>query len=161
MSLPVNSRDILDSLDIPRENYELNKKSDGTIVLNWLADPASKPTDQEIIDRGNSPEFAVWYAEHGGDPDLTRRRIAKELIDKVDAQEQALRAVVLAVNARTNQIANRLNQVLDAIDSSNNHGQLLTNIGAIADLPTIPKTELRTTIFSYVTSGESDGPIQD
>ena len=129
--------------------------------LEWDVTFGPQPTEQEIIDAGNSPGYAVWYAEHGGDADLTRRRIAKELMDKVDAQEQALRAVVLAVNARTNQIANRLNQVLDAIDSANNLAQMQTNIGAIADLPTIPKTELRTTIFSYVTSGESDGPIQD
>lgn len=69
---------------------------DGDLVLvEWFhQDP--EPTDQQIIDAGNSPEFAIWLEEHGGDALKTQRRKAKEYIDDANQyQAQVLRAFML------------------------------------------------------------------
>jgi hypothetical protein len=49
----------------------------GAVSLSWLhTDP--QPTEQQITDTLASQAFLDWEAEHGGDPTLTARRIAKE-----------------------------------------------------------------------------------
>ena len=46
-------------------------------ALQWFhTDP--QPTEQQITDTLATQAFLDWEAEHGGDPTLTARRIAKE-----------------------------------------------------------------------------------
>lgn len=166
--LPANTASILQFLGFADSvDFSVGADSDGVVSIEVWSSVQPQPTEQEIIDAGNDltlvngQTFSTWLAEHGGDTDLTRRRLAKELIDKVNANEQVIRALAIAVNARTNQIALRVNQILDAIDSANNLAQMQSNIGAIADLPEIQKTALKTIILGYITSGETDGALED
>jgi hypothetical protein len=70
-------------------------------ILDWgHADP--KPTPAQVQAVLDSPAFADWQTEHGGDEQLTRRRRAKDYLDDPEALEIVLRAIVMLTTDEIN-----------------------------------------------------------
>ena len=61
-------------------------------TIQWR-DPRPQPTAQEIADAQESPEFAAWLVEHGGDPEATALREAREKLDTKDTDVRLLLAI--------------------------------------------------------------------
>jgi len=101
----------------------------GVEVIWPGADPV---TVQDVIDANDSPGFATWYAEHGGDQVLTLRRKAKEALDDIQANEALIRALAFVV--------------MDEIN-------ILRAQHSLADRT---PAQLRTAIKNKITSGDAD-----
>ena len=78
----------------------------------------------------------------------------------LDAQEDRfmllIRSIVKLVADRDNQIANRFNALLTAIDNGSNLAAVKTAVATINDLPTFTLVQVRQAIKDQVTAGDAD-----
>jgi hypothetical protein len=130
----------------------------GIISLEWdeAQTGVSKPTDQEIIDAGNSQEFIDWYAEHGGDTVLTRRRIAREAIEGLRDTDHLIRAALFAIVDELNRHADKHNEILDAVDAAVSLADFKSRVAAIGDYPQRTKAQLKAAAVDIINDGTSD-----
>jgi len=153
--LPVNTSNIMTYLGYKVDiDYTLGQLDAG-VVLAWLS-VSQEPTEQEIIDAGNSQAFLDWYAEHGGNPVLTLRRQAKEALSAQHANDLRFRAVMVEFVKEFNRHADKINSILDAIDNATSLGDLKTRVGAINDYPERSSAQLRTLVEAALDNGEAD-----
>ena len=70
------------------DSWEVSRKGGVGIIHLWDTDKTGRtqPTEQEMADvvndatQVNGQVFSEWFAEHGGDPVLTRRRKLREFL---------------------------------------------------------------------------------
>jgi hypothetical protein len=79
MALPINTSEVLRYLTGSKahDSWKVRIRKTGVTIEEWHL-PDDQPTESEIIAAASSQAFLDWEAEHGGDPTLTARRIAKE-----------------------------------------------------------------------------------
>lgn len=147
----MNYAKVFEYLGYSADDYDVHSGN----VFSWNStDPA--PTETFITDTWHSAEFGVWYAEHGGDPDLTRRRKAKEYIDKIGENTQLLRAIALVLLDRENNLATTINAIKTGIETANNFGEAKIVMQGIADEPIYSGNQLKTAIRNKAGSVDSD-----
>ena len=129
MSLPLNLEDTLNFMAQLKSGTLIGAWNcyirQGTAYINSWNDTIAgmtQPTDQEIIDAGNDltvvngQVFSVWFAENGGDPVLTNRRVATEDgIDGDRAISVQSRAELGERNTRDNYLVTRIIELQDAL----------------------------------------------
>ena len=116
MALPGNTPKILEYLGFQNTvDFDVVKESNGITNLLWYP-VDTEPTEQEIIDVGNSQAFLDWKAEHGDDPTLTRRRKAREdNLDGTTPLSVSDRAEMAERNTRDNYLVTRIIELQDAM----------------------------------------------
>jgi hypothetical protein len=157
VSYPANTQEILRSLGfIPETDFSVSSSPiTEVITLSWLS-AATEPTEQEIIDAGNSAEFAAWYADHGGDPVLTRRRIAREAIEGLRDTDHLIRAALFAIVDELNRHADKHNEILDAVDAAVSLADFKSRVAAIGDYPQRTRPQLKAAAVDIINDGTSD-----
>ena len=105
MSLPINLQDTLHFLlgkdGREDDSWRVRHRNGVGEFLLWDDAKAGRtqPTEQEIADVNsditvvNGQLFSEWFAEHGGDPVLTRRRQLREFLTR---PEERVRIAALA-----------------------------------------------------------------
>ena len=119
MSYPNDTAAALLSIGYNYDDFLVEKSSAGTFIREWHhADP--QPTEQQITDTIASQAFIDWQAEHGGDPVLTRRRVAKDILLTDSPEMMVLRAFLKAYADRESltkaQVLTGISSNLDAGD---------------------------------------------
>jgi hypothetical protein len=132
-------------------------------IIIWDSALGTQPTEQEIIDAGNDlttvngQVFSVWLAEHGGDPALTFRRLAKEALDKQTAKiEGLIRAMLLVVLDEMNLHADKMNEINASVDAASNFNAFKSDLQSVADYPQRTPAQLRNAIKSKLDAGDAD-----
>ncbi len=70
------------------------------------------------------------------------------IADELDHTQTIMRAFAETVLDEFNSVANKVNQILDAIDSANNLTQLKSNVAAITDRPQRTLAQLKSAVRS-------------
>ena len=101
-------------------DYEVSI-ANSIVTLKWYS-ALPQPTEQEVLDASNdlttvnSQLFSEWFAENGGDPVLTNRRLAmEEGIDGDRAISIQSRAELGERNTRDNYLVTRIIELQDAL----------------------------------------------
>ncbi len=104
MAYPATCGSVLAAIGYELDDFICWTDGGGVTSLQWNhADP--QPTEQQVNDWATDAValpsgqlFSQWQAEHGGDPQLTFRRQAKEALDKQASDTEGLiRALALVV----------------------------------------------------------------
>lgn len=77
--LPINTPAILTHITGEADTWSVLNRGGNYSIAGWTS-ATPQPTEAEIIAHGATQAFLDWEAEHGGDPTLTARRIAKEAV---------------------------------------------------------------------------------
>lgn len=133
------------------------KRRDGTLFLNADA----TVTLAQIEAAQDSPEFATWLAEHGGDPLATLRRGARELVDSTDTQEVRSRASDIEILLYARDVCASLRQLLAGIAAASNLGDVKTAAAAITPPPAPANNAAflagaRAAVKARIENGEAD-----
>jgi hypothetical protein len=123
--------------------------------ISWLSEQA-QPTEQEIIDAGNSQAFIDWYADHGGDLALTRRRIARDAIDGLRDTDHLIRAALFAIVDELNRHADKHNAIMSALSDFTTVADLKIRVAAIGDYPQRTRAQLKAAAVNIINDGTSD-----
>lgn len=117
------------------KRVELTVEEAQALEEEWAANPP--PTAQQMLERLRAQANATLGAQE-------------------DQLLLLLRAVVKLVADRDNQIANRFNALLAAINDGANLGSIKTAVAAINDLPTFTLAQVRQAIKDQVAAGDAD-----
>ena len=99
---------------------------DGLKWLSGKAQPSQKQLDDwrnDLVPLPSGELFSEWFACHGGDPDKTRYRTAKKLLDDADeASATLLRAAIIELLENDNRLVRKYNQMLNWLGSQTSLG---------------------------------------
>lgn len=138
-------------------DYTVSNVGSGQFISRWDEVVLGPQPSQATIDAtATNPAFLSWLESHGGNPTLTLRRVSKDIINLVQAEEVSLRAVAGVATDEINLLRGWIVSFKAAVAASTTLADLKTRVAALPNMPDRTLAQFRTAVSGKIDSGAVD-----
>lgn len=141
----------------PIIDYSVADTGSGQFISYWNAAVLGQQPSQATIDAtATDPAFLTWLESHGGDATLTYRRVAKGVINLVEAEKATLRAVAAVATDEINLLRGWIVSFKTQVAASASLADLKTRVASLPNMPDRTLVQFRNAVGAKIDSGAVD-----